>query len=156
MNKKEKEGYLVQIIVLSNELLELRLDVDDLGCWELELDDRHTGFFQMFQEPDFGGLQEHQAASFAFFATGCTADSVDVVSGVIWGVELDNPVHSGDLNCQYKLKQNKSRGGPTSNPLAATSVQIKVPCLALQNSKKVLVRFCCFCCPCNSSTGRSI
>ena len=107
----EGKGYLVQIIVLSDELLELGLDVDDLGCWELELDDRHTGFFQMFQEPDFGGLQEHQAASLAFFATGCTADSVDVVSGVIRGVELDDPVHRGDLNCQYNiLKSRKGKG----------------------------------------------
>ena len=100
----EGKGYLVQIIVLSDELLQLGLHVDDLGCWELELDDRHTGFFQVFQEPDFRGLQEHQAASLAFFATRCTADSVDVVSGVIWGVELDDPVHRGNLTCQQKIK----------------------------------------------------
>lgn len=88
------------------------LDVDDLGCWELKLDDRHTGFFQVLQETDFGRLQEHQAASLAFFATGCTADSVDVVSGVIWGVELDNPVHRGDLNCQnHILKVERGKAG---------------------------------------------
>ena len=34
-----------------------------------------------------------------------------------------------------------------SRPLAATSVQSKMPVSALQNSKNVLVRFCCFCLP---------
>lgn len=37
-----------------------------------------------------------------------------------------------------------------SSPLAATSVQSKMPFSALQNSKKVFVRFCCFCLPCIS------
>lgn len=35
-----------------------------------------------------------------------------------------------------------------SRPRAATSVQRRIPVGALQNSKKVLVRFCCFCLPC--------
>lgn len=34
-----------------------------------------------------------------------------------------------------------------SKPRAATSVQRSVPVSALQNSKKVVVRFCCFCLP---------
>ena len=34
-----------------------------------------------------------------------------------------------------------------SNPLAATSVQRRIPDSALQNSKNVFVRFCCFCLP---------
>jgi len=34
-----------------------------------------------------------------------------------------------------------------SRPRAATSVHSNVPELALQNSKKVVVRFCCFCFP---------
>lgn len=34
-----------------------------------------------------------------------------------------------------------------SRPRAATSVQSRIPVGALQNSKKVLVRFCCFCLP---------
>jgi len=34
-----------------------------------------------------------------------------------------------------------------SSPRAATSVQSRIPVGALQNSKKVFVRFCCFCFP---------
>lgn len=39
-----------------------------------------------------------------------------------------------------------------SRPRAATSVQRRIPEEALQNSKKVLVRFCCFCLPCVSNS----
>lgn len=39
-----------------------------------------------------------------------------------------------------------------SKPRAATSVQRRIPEEALQNSKKVLVRFCCFCLPCVSNS----
>jgi len=34
-----------------------------------------------------------------------------------------------------------------SSPRAATSVQSRIPVGALQNSKNVFVRFCCFCLP---------
>ena len=40
-----------------------------------------------------------------------------------------------------------------SRPLAATSVHSRMPFSALLNSKKVLVRFCCFCFPWMSCTG---
>lgn len=51
----------------------------------------------MLEEAHFGGLQEHQTATLAFFATCGTTDAVNVVTGVIWGVELDDPVDGGDL-----------------------------------------------------------
>jgi len=38
-----------------------------------------------------------------------------------------------------------------SSPRAATSVQSRIPVGALQNSKKVFVRFCCFCFPYTSA-----
>lgn len=43
-----------------------------------------------------------------------------------------------------------------SSPLAATSVHSMIPFSALQNSKNVVVRFCCFCFPWMSSTGKSM
>ncbi len=42
-----------------------------------------------------------------------------------------------------------------SRPRAATSVHSSVPVSAWQNSKKVDVRFCCFCLPWMSFTGMS-
>lgn len=89
-------GALVEVVVLRDELLELRLHVDDLFGGELELDDGHTGRFEVREEADLVGLQEHEGAAFAVGA-GCAADAVDVVAGVVGGVELDDPVDGWDL-----------------------------------------------------------
>jgi len=43
-----------------------------------------------------------------------------------------------------------------SRPLAATSVQSKIPEGALQYSKKVEVLFCCFCLPCRFVGGGGV
>ena len=43
-----------------------------------------------------------------------------------------------------------------SRPRAATSVQSRIPVGALQNSKNVLVRFCCFCFPYTSALISSV
>lgn len=44
--------YLVQVVVLSNELLQLGLDVDNLRLRELKLHYRHTGLLEMLEESD--------------------------------------------------------------------------------------------------------
>lgn len=90
-------GGLVQIVVLADELLELRLNVDDLVRWELELNHGHACFLQMLQESDFGRLQEHQTAALGIGTTSGTTDTVNVVPRVIGRVKLNNPVHSGDI-----------------------------------------------------------
>lgn len=89
--------HLVQIVVLSNQLLQLRLNIDNLLRWELELDHRNPGLSQMLEESHFRRLQEHQAAALAVRTSSSTTDAVDVVFGIIRGVELDNPVHGRDL-----------------------------------------------------------
>jgi hypothetical protein len=49
-------GALLQVVVLSDELLELGLDVDNLLSRELELDDGDTSGLEVGQEADFVGL----------------------------------------------------------------------------------------------------
>jgi hypothetical protein len=93
----KSKTHLVQIVVLANKLLELRLNVDDLVRREFELDYGHACFLQMLQESDFGRLQEHQTATLGIGTTSGTTDTVNVVSRVIWRVKLNNPVHSGNL-----------------------------------------------------------
>ncbi|KAI9881319.1 MAG: hypothetical protein M1823_006666 [Watsoniomyces obsoletus] len=51
----------------------------------------------MGQEADLIGLQEQQTAALGAVTSGCSADTVDVVLGVIRRVELDNKVHSRDI-----------------------------------------------------------
>ena len=41
------EKYLVEVVVLPNQFLELRLYVDDSLGWELKLDHGHSSFFEM-------------------------------------------------------------------------------------------------------------
>lgn len=138
---------LVQVIILSNQLLQLGLNIDDLLRREFELDHRNASFLEMLEESHFRRLQEHQTATLGVRATGRTANPVDIVSWVIGRVELDNPVDGGNLSHGQTMRVGKELDTLTSKPRAATSVQINVPWLALQNSKKVLVRFCCFCFP---------
>lgn len=52
-------GALVQVVVLADQLLELRLHVHDLLGGEVELDDGDARRFEVRQEAYFGGLQEH-------------------------------------------------------------------------------------------------
>ena len=78
-------------------LLKLRLDVHNLRGGEVELDDRNARFLEVLEEAHFGGLQEQKTAALAFLTTSGTTDTVNVVTGVIWGVELDDPVDGGNL-----------------------------------------------------------
>lgn len=49
-------GALLQIVVLSDELLELRLDIDNLLPRELEFDNGDASGLEVRQETDFIGL----------------------------------------------------------------------------------------------------
>ena len=104
--------YLVEIVVLPNELLQLRLNIDDLRARELELHHGHPRLLEVLQEADLGRLEEHQTAALAVGTTGRSADTVNVVARVIWGVELDDPVDGGDLgeNGQSSLYKKVGQG----------------------------------------------
>lgn len=146
---------IMEVVVLCYEFLELRLHVDELVGGEFEFGDGHARVFEVFEEAELGGLEEEEGTAFGVGAASGTADAVDVVAGVVWGVELEDPVDGGDL-IGLVLVHRKMKGKLTSKPLAATSVQINVAVSAFLNSKKVFVRFCCFCFPCKSSTGKSM
>lgn len=88
---------LVQIVVLSNELLQLGLDIHNLRLGELELNDGDTRLLEVLQEANLGRLQEHQTATLAIGTTSGTTDTVNVVTGVIRGIELDDPVDGRDI-----------------------------------------------------------
>lgn len=97
INEMGKIAYLVEVVVLADELLQLRLHIDNLGSRELELHNRHTSILEVLQETNLGRLEEHQTATLAFGTTGGTSDTVNVVTRIIRRIELDNPIDSGDL-----------------------------------------------------------
>lgn len=48
-------------------------------------------------EANLARVEDEEGFSLAVGATGGTADTVDVVTGLIGGIELDNPVYGWDL-----------------------------------------------------------
>ena len=118
---KEGDADLVQIVVLANELLQLRLNIDNLRCWKFELDHGHTCFLQVFQEPNLGGLQEHQAAALAVGSTGRSSDTVDVIAGIIRRVELDDPIDGRDLKRKLENGQSSDIWNGMTNIQATSS-----------------------------------
>lgn len=90
-------AYLIEVVVRSDQLFELTLDIDNLGGRELKLDHRHTSLLEVLKEANLGWLQEHQAAALTVGTTSSSSDTVDVVAGVIWGIKLNNPVDGGNL-----------------------------------------------------------
>lgn len=97
-------GALVQVVVLADELLELRLHVLDL-LGEVKLDDGHAGRLEVGQEADFAGLEEHEGSALGVAASSGTTDTVDVVARVIRRIELDDPVNGRNLSRVSKLSR---------------------------------------------------
>ncbi|KAI6777013.1 hypothetical protein HG530_000958 [Fusarium avenaceum] len=100
---------LVQVVVLADELLELRLNVDDLVGGEVELDDGDTSGLEMRQEADLIGLKEHKRSTLAIVTSGGSTNTVNVVTRVIRRIELDNPVNRRNLSrvSKYFLRKSK-------------------------------------------------
>lgn len=94
---------LVEGVVSANEFFELRLDGRNLLLGEVVLGDGDVGFLEVAKEADFVGLEEEEGFAVAGDATGGTADAVDVVAGVIWRVELDDPVDFGNLRRKVRI-----------------------------------------------------
>ncbi len=72
------------------------MHVGDLVRGEGELVQGHLGFLEVAQEAELTREEEHQTLADLACTRG-TADSVDVVAGVIWGVVLDDPVYARDV-----------------------------------------------------------
>ena len=90
-------AHSVEIVVLSYELLELRLHIHDPLRWKFEFHDWDSCFLQMLEKANLGRLQEHQASALAVRSPCGTAHAMDVVAWIIWRVELNNPIHCRNL-----------------------------------------------------------
>jgi hypothetical protein len=91
------KAYLVQVVVLADEHLKLALDVENLLGRKLELNEWDLRFLEVAKEANLVGLQEHQTFALAVCTSCGTTDTVNVVSGVIRRVELDDPVDGGNI-----------------------------------------------------------
>jgi len=91
------KAYLVQVVVLADEHLKLALNVEDLLRRKLKLDKWDLRFLEVAKEANLVGLQEHQTLALAVSTSCGTTNTVNVVSGVVRGVELDDPVDGGNI-----------------------------------------------------------
>ena len=98
----------IKVVVGRDQLLELRLDVDEFR--EVVLDERDASGGEVLNEANLAGVQDEEGLSLAVGATSGTADTVDVVAGLIRGIELDNPVYGWDLEvvsiCRRRFTTN--------------------------------------------------
>lgn len=90
-------GGLVKVVVLRNELLQLRLNVSDLRPRELVLVERDLGGLQVAQKAQFLRAQNQQRVPGAGVTTSGTTDAVDVLARLIRRVVLNDPVHLRDI-----------------------------------------------------------
>ena len=90
-------GAQVEEVVLGDQLLELGLDVADLGPGELELVERDVGLLEVAEEAELLGPEDEEGVALAALAAGGAADAVDVLLGVVGGVVLHDPVDVGDV-----------------------------------------------------------
>lgn len=100
-------GTLVQVVVLTDELLELRLNVDDLVGGEVKLDNGNAGGLEMRQEADLVGLEEHKGSALGVVASSGSTNTMNVVARVIRGVELDDPINGRNLLHVSKMSMRK-------------------------------------------------
>jgi len=87
----------LEVVVLADQALEVALDVQDLVGRQFEFHQRHAGFLEQLQETDLGREQEQERPSLAVRPACRTTDAVDVITRVVRGVELDHPIHLGDV-----------------------------------------------------------
>lgn len=129
----------------------LQLDVGDFVPRELEFVERDFGLLQVAQEPELLWSQDEQSVPGAALSPSRTTDAMNVL------LKSKMLISCGSLRSGAVRRTFGSSGGSyctiqstagMSRPLAATSVQSRMPDSALQNWKNVVVRFVCFCLPC--------
>jgi hypothetical protein len=79
-------GGAMQVVVLTNQLLQLGLDVDDLLDGKVKFDHRYARCFELAKERELVRLQEQQGAPGGVGAACGSSDAVDVVTRVVGGV----------------------------------------------------------------------
>ena len=107
-------GCLLQVVLLGNQPLQLRLNVADLGRREFVLDDWDLGGFEMGEESHLVWHEKEQRLADLVHASCSSTHTVNVSNSGqlrsciwcrdinlllrrIWGIELDNPVNCWNL-----------------------------------------------------------
>lgn len=88
-------GSAVEVVVRCDQLLQLGLDVDELG--KVVFDERNPGSCEMLHESYFRRLKHEEGFSLSVGAPCRTTNTMDVIAWLVRCIELDNPVNGRDL-----------------------------------------------------------
>lgn len=75
----------------------LKLNIGDLTPREVKFVERNLCLFQISQEAKLLWSQNHQSMTRAAFTARCSADSVNVLLGIVWRIVLYDPVHRRNI-----------------------------------------------------------
>mmetsp|Transcript_2587 Transcript_2587/g.9978 ORF Transcript_2587/g.9978 Transcript_2587/m.9978 type:complete len:386 (-) Transcript_2587:812-1969(-) len=87
----------MQVVVLLDHALELRLNVGDFIGRETVLCHRHACFSQVLKEPELLWQQEEQGLAYTLGPSGGSPDAMDVLLGLVWRIELNDPIDLRDV-----------------------------------------------------------
>lgn len=102
----------IEVMVLRNQALQLLLHICNLFLRELVFVERNFGNLEETKEAKLARQKEKERLS-GFACTGSTADTVDVISGIIRRIKLDDPVNLGNVETTCSdvgTEENSSRG----------------------------------------------
>jgi hypothetical protein len=102
---------LVEIIVLPDKFLELRLNVDYPLGREVKLDHRHARLLEVPEKAHLRRLQKHQTASFSVGAPRRTPNAMDIIPRVVRRIILDDPIHGRNLQSRIWVRSRVEKGG---------------------------------------------
>ena len=87
----------IQVVVLCDQFLKLRLNIRDLTPTEFKFIQRNISLSQVSEESKFFRSQDEKCVSFSAFPAGGSAYAMNVLPWIIWGVKLNNPIDIRDV-----------------------------------------------------------
>src|ERR1700733_12166437 len=79
-----------------HQILQLTLNIGDLVGGKFVFTERHFCSFQEMKKPEFTRLQEQKSLSRPTTSSS-TANTVDIIPGIIRRIILNNPIHSRNI-----------------------------------------------------------
>ena len=85
-------GRTIQIVVLFDQFRELLLNIGQFTLWKLVFVRPNFLLLEISEEAELVLIYKKQGPSSAVSSSGCPADPMDIVIGVVGWVELNNPI----------------------------------------------------------------
>ena len=95
---------------------------------------RHFGLFKETQKSQFLGTQNEQGVAFGTLATSCASNTMNIISGFISRIELNNQIHCRNI-------QSTSRNIRAQQDARISITELKESCRSLVLSQPPLFKY---------------